>query len=213
MKKIKGIIFDADGTLLDSMQMWRTLASEYIKSQGCVPEDGLDAKVRNITTGECAEYFINNYRIKKSAESICSEIKSRYENFYSEEVNLKPGVKDFLSKMQSEGVKMCIATATYKGLVNSAVSRHGCDKYFCKILTCDEVGAGKDKPDIFYKSAEILGFEPSEIAVFEDSLHAVKTAKQAGFYVVGVFDSTSEDDWDEIMKVSDDAVKLYENLI
>jgi len=212
MKRIKGIIFDADGTLLDSMQMWRTIASEYIKSQGCVPESGLDTRVRNITTTECAEYFINNYGLKKSAEEICSEIKSRYESFYAEEVSLKPGVKEFLEKMHSEGVKMCIATATYKGLVNSAVSRHGCDKYFCDIITCDEVGAGKDKPDIFYKSAEILGFEPCDIAVFEDSLHAVKTAVKAGFYVVGVYDSTSDDDWNDICKISDYNKKTFEDI-
>lgn len=84
-----------------------------------------------------------------------------------------------------------------------AFERLGIAKYFDRIFTCEEVGAGKTKPDIYLRAAEYLGTRPEETVVFEDVIHAIRTAKQAGFQVVGIYDETSKDDQEEVRREAD----------
>lgn len=102
---------------------------------------------------------------------------------------------------------MCIVTATPRHLVEVCLSRLNLTSYFDFLLSCDEVGAGKDHPDAFYEAAHRLGSAPSEIAVFEDSLQAAKTAKQAGFYTIGVYDESGYEFWSDLSLVADKTIK------
>ena len=116
---------------------------------------------------------------------------------------MKPGAESFLKEMSQKKISMVIATSSEKSHIEAAFHRLNIDQYFSKIITCSEVGAGKSKPDIYLKAQEFLNFKPEEIYVFEDVLHAVQTAKKAGFKTVGIYDTSSEKDWETIKKTAD----------
>lgn len=188
-----GAIFDLDGTLLDSMQIWEDVGEKYLLSQGVKPEEDLRETLRTMSLRQAAEYCQKNYKIEKTIEEIIEGVTEIVEDFYKKDAALKPGVKEFLESFFTKDVKMCVATASEKELVEAALTRCGVRDYFVDILTCSQVGCGKDQPVIYEEALKILGTEKSKTLVFEDSLHAITTAKQAGFTVVGVYEPSEKD--------------------
>ena len=211
MNQIEGIIFDLDGTLLDTMEIWNTVGNDYLISLGIEPRENLAEVFKEMSLKQSAEYYQRVYGVDKTIEEIISGINGVIESFYIERVQLKDGVKEFLETLSEQDVKMCIATATDRYLVETALMRLGVRDYFQKILTCNEVGYGKDSPVIFEQALEILGTSKEHTYVFEDALHAVKTAKQAGFQIVGVYDA-SEPEQEEVKKLSDMYVLSFQDI-
>lgn len=110
------------------------------------------------------------------------------ENHYKTRVDAKFGVLEFLKQMKARGVKMCVASATEPKYIKYVLERCSLDGFFEFIISCTEVGVGKEKPDVFLKALERLGGNLSEACVFEDSFVALETAKNAGFMTVGIYD-------------------------
>ena len=212
MLNIKGAIFDLDGTLLDSMSVWRNMAVNYLKQNNIKPKEDLFDAVRVMSLADTAVYFREEYGIQKTDEMMMAEINSNVEEFYNNVAEKKDHVFEFLDILKAKGVKMCIATATDRYLVEPAVKRTGLDKYIDRIFTCYEYG-GKDRHDIFLTALHYLGTPMAETYVFEDSLFAIKTAKSAGFPTVGIYDSYSEYQTEEIKEISDIYITGYNELI
>lgn len=189
---IKAAIFDVDGVLLDSMPIWMDAGARYLSSMDVNPEPDLTKVLWNMSIPEGAEYLKNHYNLKVTKEEIAQGIISKVRDFYYEEVSLKPGVKDFLEELKKRGIPMVIATSSDRSYLNAAFKRTGIDSYFKKVFTCEEIGAGKTKPDIYLAAGEYLEENPSDIIVFEDVIHAVRSAKSARFQVVGIYDAASE---------------------
>ncbi len=185
---IKGIIFDFDGTLFDSMSIWETAGMDYLKSLGVIAEEGLSEKLKRLSLKQSAKYLQEKYNLSLSIEQIMNGINKTIEEFYFYQAMPKANVISTLSLFQSKGIKMCIVTATDKYLVEAALKHCEMMKYFENIITCSEVGYDKNEPYIFELACETIGTNKAEMVVFEDAYHAAKTAKQAGFYVVGIYD-------------------------
>lgn len=201
--KTNGVIFDLDGTLLDSMYIWDTIGSDYLRSLGIIPEQGLDEKFKKMSIIEAAQYYKSHYGLLESVEQLVGGVNKMIENMYAREVKLKAGVPQFLEMLKKNSIKMCIATATDKYLVESALKHNKIEQYFCVIVTCSEIGAGKDNPKIFETALKLLGTSKGSTLVFEDALHAVETAKSAQFKVVGVYDKSSFKDTEKIKALCD----------
>ena len=176
MTGIKGAIFDADGTLFDSMWMWHKLESEFFQAE---------------------------YRINKTEAEVVDWINAMMGKFYTNEVILKQGVLPVLDAFLSRGIKMCVATATGKSLINIALQRTGILKYFGKVFTCGDEKTNKNHPDIYIRAAAFLGTDIEETLVIEDAPHAIRSAKSAGFPVAGVYDRSAETYQDEIKMLCD----------
>lgn len=201
MKK-KGVIFDLDGTLLDSMHIWDNIGEQYLCSLGIKPREDLNETLKSMSLAQGAAYIQKTYDVEKTSEEIADGVNAIVEHFYIAKVQLKAGAEEFLAYLAEAGVKMCIATATDKYLVEAALNRLGVRKYFSAIFTCSEVGYGKDEPFIYEKAREYLGTQKKDTFVFEDAIHAIETAKKAGFPVVGVCDA-SEKDQKKVQALSD----------
>lgn len=186
---IKGAIFDLDGTLLDSTPMWYTIGKKYLAGLGKEAAPGLDDTIHAMSLYQAACYLRDEYGLNKTAGEIMADINNMISSFYFEELELKEGAAEFIRYMAGNGIKMCIATATDRPYVEAALTRCGIREYFSEILTCTEVGHGKDEPHIFRKGLEILGTERENTLVFEDSCYAVLTAAKDGFRVIGIYDS------------------------
>ena len=208
--KIKGAIFDLDGTLLDSMFIWDTIGEDYLIHRGITPEYGLNEKFKTMSIVQAATYYQSNYGLTESVEEIISGVNGMIDHFYANVVTLKSGVLSYLHRLKADGVKMCIATATDRYMAEAALKRNGIFEFFSGILTCTEVGFGKDNPMIFEKALKVLGTDKNETLIFEDALHAIETAKKSGFKVVGVFDQYSIKEQEKIKEISDYYINSFE---
>lgn len=210
--QITGAIFDFDGVLLDSMFIWDTLGETYLESQGIRPREDVNQALRPMSLLQAAEYFHSDYGMKESVQEIIDGINSLVEHFYADLVKPKPGVIDFLDKLRENNVKMCITTATDRFMVDAALKRNKMEQYFEKIFTCTEVGHGKDEPDIYLQALDYLDISKKETIVFEDALYAIKTAKDADFKVVAVYDNSARYQQAEIIKLADAYITTFEEM-
>ena len=204
-------IFDMDGTLIGSMIFWKKLASEYLGSKGIsnIPTDTME-QIKTMTMSESAALFKAEYGLTGDPEA---EMNAMMDEHYRNDIPLKPGVREYLQTLKTRGVRMCVASATAEHLMESCLTRLGVRELFDFLLSCETVGAGKSSPLVYHESAKRLGASPSEIAVYEDALYAVQTAKNAGYYVVGVYDDSADTNWQTIETVADETIINWEEHI
>ena len=201
---IRGAIFDVDGTLLDSLSIWDTVAEDYLRSLGIEPRENLAETFKTFSLEQSAEYCRSVYGVKQSVKEIMDGIDAMMETFYRQTAPLKPGTAEFLRALAQNGVKMAVATATDRHLIEAALTRCGVRAYFLDLFTCTSVGKSKNEPDIYRAAREALGTKKEDTWVFEDAYHAAKTAADDGFPVAALFDA-SEDEQDALKKTA----KLY----
>lgn len=206
---IRAAIFDVDGTLLDSMPIWMDTGARYLRILGIEPDSSLEEKIWDMSIAECSAYLKECYHLPLSVQEIYDGIIRMVQDFYFYEAPLKPGVKEFLEELKQKGIPMVIATSSDRSYLTAAFERTGIADYFDRIFTCAEVGAGKTKPLIYEKAAEYLGVLTEEIWVFEDVIHAVRSAKQAHFHVAGLEDAASAKDREAIRKECDVYLKDF----
>ena len=210
---IKGAIFDIDGVLLDSMGIWDDLGARYLRSLGRIPEEGLNIILFSMSMEQGAEYLNEHYGLNKSVKETVDGIGKMLEDYYFYEVLLKPGAKEILEFLKSKSIKMAAATSSPRTHIEKALSRNGLLGYIDKIYTTGEVGVSKHSPDIYNLAADFLKTKSEETLVFEDSLYALKTAKEAGFVTVGVFDEKGESNQAELENQADLYLKKLDDFI
>lgn len=182
--KITGAIFDMDGTLLNSMDYWAIVPTEYLLLKGITPKEDTNRFFLEVGMKEWHKY----QEIPYSFEEMSKDIYTLMEKYYLKDVKLKDGALDMLKRLKSKGVKMCLATATDKFMVEKVLTRLGIKDYFLTIFTPKDVGKGKRFPLIYEKALEFLGTDKETTYVFEDAYYAINTCYQNGFKVVGVYD-------------------------
>lgn len=205
----KFAIFDMDGTLVDSMIFWKHLASEYLHSKG-VPNisENILEQIKPMTMSESAALFRAEFGLTGDIEA---EMNAMMDEHYRRDIPLKPGAAAYLRRLREKGVRMCVASATAEHLMKACLSRLGVLPCFEFLLSCESVGAGKNSPLVFLEAARRLGADVSESAVYEDALYAARTAKNAGFYVVGVFDASA--DREAVRSIADEIILNWEEAV
>ena len=200
---IKGIIFDVDGTLLDSMHIWGELGKRYLSSVGIEAKPGLAKILFPMSLDESSEYLKNEYNLPDTVEQITEDTIKILSDFYRYEAAPKPGALEFVKKMQNRNIPMAIATSGDRRILDAALERLGVSNCFTTILTCSDLKTSKRTPAIYLRAAELIGAKPEETAVFEDVLHAIMAAKSAGFITYAIEDRFSEQDSNEIKQTAD----------
>lgn len=200
---IKGVIFDVDGVLLDSMPIWEEIGELYLKSQGKEGKPGLREILFPMSLEQAADYLIREYDLPKTAAQVVEEVNEMIRTFYAETAELKPGVRLYLERFRKAGIPMTVATSSGRENVEAALRRLSVLDLFQDVLTCSEVGRGKDHPKIYLEAARRIGTNPEETWVFEDTCHALLTAKRAGFRTAAVYDPASRKDLDTLKSEAD----------
>jgi len=205
-------IFDMDGTLIDSMPMWRKLGFHILLSRGIEPRPEFAEDFKSLTLHEAALYCKEHYGLQESEEEILSDCWGEVEHFYRQEAAPLPGLVEYLKKLKAQGVKTYVATATDRDKTEIALEATGLAAYFDGILTCPEVGIGKSSPKIFEEALALSGCAKEDAVIFEDSLYAIRTAKAAGFRVIGVHDPRIVEDQAKVQALVDQYIHTYEEL-
>jgi HAD superfamily hydrolase (TIGR01509 family) len=211
--KIKGAIFDLDGTLLDSMWVWDKVDTDFLGSRGFeVPLDYQKA-IAAMGFRETARYTIERFRLEEQEEDIIREWNDMAARTYHEEVAIKPYVRELLEQLKRDGIRLGVATASYASLFEMCLKRNGIYDYFQAFTETKEVARGKGFPDIYIRAAEKIGCVPEECVVFEDIHQGILAAKEGGFYTVGVYEDKSAYSWADIVRDADVAIRGFEELL
>lgn len=209
---MKAAIFDMDGTLINSMEKWgEACISPLVKRNISYPKDIINI-ITPLGMKKTAEYYLT-LGIDDSAEEILNEILEVIEYEYKHNIQAKPHIYEYLEKLKAEGVKMCVLTASARKYAIPCLERLNLLKYFEFFTSSDETGYPKTNPEIFRLTAEKLGFSVEDTAVFDDNLEAITAAKQAGMFVYGVYDQSSEHLAEEIKKNCNLYINSFEELL
>ena len=191
LKHKKAVIFDLDGTLVDSMWMWKAIDVEFLARYGYECPEDLQKAIEGMSFSETAAYFKERFQIPDSLEEIKAAWTEMSIEKYRSQVPLKPGVKDFLDRTAHLGMKAGIATSNGRAMVDAVLDSLGIRRYFQVVATAWEVAAGKPAPDIYLNVAGRLGVRPEECLVFEDIPAGIQAGKSAGMTVFAVEDEFS----------------------
>lgn len=194
IKNKDAVIFDLDGSLVDSMWMWKEIDREYLARFGLALPKDLQAEIEGMSFRETAVYFKERFEIPDSLEQMKEDWNRMAWEKYMNEVPLKPGIAEFLEGCRENDIRLGIATSNSRELVENIAKVHNLYDYFSCIMTACEVAHGKPAPDIYLAVAEQLQVAPDRCLVFEDIVPGIQAGKNAGMEVCAVEDAYSVHD-------------------
>lgn len=190
---VKAVIFDLDGTLVDSMWIWKDIDIAYLKRHNLpLPED-LQKAIEGMSFTETAQYFKTRFSLNDTVEEIKAEWVTMAEDYYSNRIDLKGGAREFIEALNEKGIPVGIGTSNSRDLALMVLRRHDLEMKITEMVTSCEVPRGKPAPDVFLKVAELLGVPPENCLVFEDTHAGVLAALAAGMQVIAVKDAHSQE--------------------
>lgn len=213
LENIKAIIFDLDGTLVDSMWIWKQIDIDFLGKRGISFPEDLQKEIEGMSFTETAQYFIQRFALDEPLEAVQAEWNEMARHFYSNRIKLKEQVLPLLEYAKKQDIKLGIGTSNSRALLQEVVEANAIDHYFESMRTSCEVEKGKPNPDIFLKVAEDLGIRPEYCLVFEDTHAGVIAAKRAGMKVIAVYDALSEPYVEEIKKDADLFINSFKELM
>lgn len=213
MKPFVGAIFDLDGTLLDSMDVWNEIDRIFLSRRGIsVPEDYLQV-VAPMGFRRAAEYTVERFGLPESVDALIEEWDALAIEAYQTRVRLKPGAREYLLQLKRQGVRLAVATASREAYFVPALKNNGIYDCFEAFTSLAEVERGKGYPDIYWRAAEKIGTAPADCVVFEDILAGVRGAKAGGFYTVAVYDRHADADRLELERTADWCIRDFFQLL
>ena len=194
---MKVAIFDMDGTLVDSLPFfkvfWRVVGETYYDDPDFYPPIYIDKTIRTTPLAESAYFIRQELKLKCTYEEFLALTVKTMNDFYAKHAKLKAGAVEYLAYLREKGVRMCVASASSAEYIEYNLEKYGISDMFEFVISCVDVGAGKEKPDVYLAALERFGSSIDDTCVFEDSYVALETAKRAGFITVGVHDNGNYD--------------------
>lgn len=209
--KITGAIFDFDGTLFDSMHVWKGIRYKFFDRIGLVLSNEDEEAFKGLYLRESLILAKQRFNMKETQEELYAKFFDMIKEMYLADTEPKNDIIDFLEKLKAKGVKMGIATATGEPALEAVLEKYGMLHYFDVILSTYTVGAAKTEPKVYDVVLEKLGTDKETTWIFEDALYAATTAKKNGYNVVGIYDK-SEEKTDELKELADVYIHNYSEL-
>lgn len=212
LKGIKAVLFDLDGSLVDSMWLWRDIDIEYLGRFGISLPEGLQSEIEGMSFSETAVYFKNRFGIPDDIPTIKEEWNRMAWDKYTHQVPLKEGAKEFVEYCREKDIRLGIATSNSRELVENVISVLGLSHCFDTIVTGCDVERGKPSPDVYLEAAKRCQVEPSACLVFEDIVPGILAGKAAGMKVCAVDDQYSLHQREEKMRLADYYITDYRDI-
>ena len=187
----EAVIFDLDGSLVDSMWMWKAIDIEYLKGFGIKPPEDLQKQIGGRSFFETAVFFKDKFGLEDSVEKIGDDWNRMAWDKYTNEVPLKDGAFEFLSACENKGIKLGIASSNSTELIEQVLFSHNIRDRFSSVKSGTQIQKGKPAPDVYLAVANELKVSPEKCLVFEDLVDGIKAGKNAGMTVVAVSDDYS----------------------
>jgi HAD superfamily hydrolase (TIGR01509 family) len=213
LQDIKAVLFDLDGTLVDSMWMWRDIDIEFLGKHGIALPEDLQEKIEGMSFSETAVYFKKRFQLPLPLQEIKDEWNQMAWLKYANEVPLKEGVVEFLELLKANGIKAGIATSNSRELVDLVIKNLDIKDYFDSIRTSCEVERGKPEPDIYLFVAKDLGVDTEHCLVFEDVVQGIMAGKNAGMKVCAIYDHFSKENTKMKQELADYYIESFQDIM
>ena len=188
LDNIDAVIFDMDGTLIDSMWMWEQIDIDYLARFGYTLPPDLQECIEGMSFKETADYIQKRFNIPEDTETVMNTWNDMAFEYYRTKVDFKPGARESLTELKKRGIKTGMATSNSMELVDVVLGKLGAHEYFDEIHTSSEVKHGKPFPDIYRLVADKLGVRHDRCLIFEDILPGIWAGRAAGMKVCSVYD-------------------------
>lgn len=213
LKEIDAVIFDIDGTLIDSMWIWSNIDDLFLEKYNLVEPENFHKGMEGKSYSETAEYFLEIFpELTHTREELEAEWFQMAFDIYTKKLALKQGAYDFIQKLHADGVKLGIATSNDRILAEGALANNKVLEYFHSIWTSGEVNAGKPSPAVYLKVAEDLQVDPARCLVFEDVPNGILAGKNAGMKVCAIDDPFSRNQEDLKRELADYYIQNYDDI-
>lgn len=209
---ISAVIFDMDGTLIDSMLIWKSIDVEFLGQRNIPMPEDLQKNIEGMSFVETAQWFKRTFQLPESLEEIQDIWNAMAFKRYAHGMKMKDGAGEFIRKLYEKGILMGIATSNSRPLVEACLKDLGILEYFGAIVTGCEITNGKPQPDIYLKAAEKLNVSPENCLVFEDIPMGIMAGKNAGMRTCAVWDLYSEPMAEEKRKLADYWIDRYQDI-
>ena len=207
------LIFDMDGTLIDSNGIWRDVDIAFLEKRNMPYTKEYYEGVAH-TIFPLAAVFTKEYcKLEESCEEIMAEWMEMAGDMYATAVTVKPGVREYLAQCRANGERMMVLTSSVPEHCRTALTHLGLMEFFERIVFAQELGLEKRNPECFRKAAQIAGVNPKDCIMFDDSVAACRGAKDAGMQAVGVYDEFFDMTWDDMQQVCDRCIRSFEEMV
>jgi HAD superfamily hydrolase (TIGR01509 family) len=213
IKDYKAVIFDLDGTLVDSMWIWEQIDIDFLVERGHELPADLQKDIEGCSFTETAQYFKDRFKLEEDLDTIKATWIEMSKPFYAEKIKLKKGIQELLELFKEKNIRMSIGTSNSRELAEVVLINNGIREYFEELVTSCDVKRGKPEPDVFLKAAELMGVSPDDCLVFEDTHAGVLAGKSAGMDVIAIYDALSEEYMEEIKASADHYLMCYTELV
>ena len=212
-KDAKAVIFDLDGTLVDSMWIWKSVDIDFFGERGVELPDDLQGALDGMSFRETAAYMKNRFGFVETVDELMVIWNEMAHKKYQYEAPLKEGVLEFLKALKEKDIKVGIASGNSEFLVRTVLESHGVLEYFDSIHTANEVEKGKPAPDIYLLVAKDLQVNPEHCLIFEDIVHGIMAGKNAGMKTCAIYDHYSKEDDEKKRELADYYITDYRELL
>ncbi len=213
LEDIDAVIFDMDGTLIDSMWIWPSIDEDFFEKYNLVEPENFHENIEGMSYTEVVHFFLEAFpTLKRTPEQIMDEWTEMARDRYMNEAPLKAGVHGFILEMKHQGKKIGIATSNGRALVEDTLNALGVSQYFDVVRTACEAGKGKPAPDVYLLVAEELGVSPDHCLVFEDVPMGILAGKNAGMKVCAVDDAFSRIQEEKKKSLADYYIYDYDDI-
>lgn len=210
---IEAVVFDFDGTLIDSLGMWHEIDVEYTNMLGVdLPED-FQKQIEGMHYPDVARYFKKLFNIDKTIEEIMADWNEMAIDRYSNSLKLKEGSVELMQMLKNKGIRLAIATSNARELIDASLKGHGIDGFFSVLCTSEDVKKGKPDPEVYTIAVRKLNIAPDKCLAFEDLPMGLISARDAGLKTCAVYDEYSEYVDSEKRKIADYYVNSFKELL
>jgi HAD superfamily hydrolase (TIGR01509 family) len=209
---VAGVIFDCDGTLLDSIGVWTAMQDQLAARAGASLNADDDALLCTLTIPETGAFFHERFGLGRSPGDVVGMIDDIMVGYYANQAVARPGALDFVRSLHGEGVRCSVASSTPGHLLQAGLAQTGFAPYLSAIVSVDDVGRSKREPAVYHRACELMGTPQNATWVFEDAVYAIKTARTAGYHTVGIYDTDTAGTWEELLAHADKAIHTFGEL-
>ncbi len=213
LEDIEAVIFDMDGTLIDSMWIWPSIDEDFFKKYDLVEPENFHEDIEGMSYTEVVHFFLDTFpTLNQTAEEIMDEWTEMAHERYMKEAPMKDGAYEFILEMKRQGKKIGIATSNGRTLVEDTLHALGVEAYFDVVRTACEAGKGKPAPDVYLLVADELGVSPEHCLVFEDVPMGILAGKNAGMKVCAIDDAFSRIQEEQKKELADYYIYSYDDI-
>lgn len=208
--RTKGVIFDCDGTLLDTMDMWHEIEADLARASGVEPSEELAAELAPLTLPEVAAYFHERHGLGASNDDVLGMLTESAIKGYGTIAAARPGALVVVEALAAAGVCMSVASSSSQAMLQAGLAHAGFLPYLDAVFSVDDVGESKRSPKVYHAAREVMGTTVAETWGAEDAIYAVRTLNKAGYRTVGIYDTDPSGTWEQLQAEATLAITTWE---